>query len=45
LNEVLGREKFNRYIITGDRDLLVLHPFLGVEIVTTDEFLKAIEPE
>jgi putative PIN family toxin of toxin-antitoxin system len=93
LNEILGREKFNRYvtseereeflatlveravlveiveqvqecrdrkddkvlelalngaanyIITGDRDLLVLHPFRGVLIITADEFLKAIEPE
>jgi putative PIN family toxin of toxin-antitoxin system len=88
LNEVLGREKFNRYvtseereeflaglveravlveiienvqecrdpkddnilelawngkaqyIITGDKDLLVLHPFRGIAIVTTDEFLN-----
>ncbi len=30
------------YIITGDRDLLVLHPFLGVLIITADDFLKAI---
>ena len=90
LNEVLGREKFNRYvtseereeflaglveraalveivenvqecrdpkddkilelawngkaqyIITGDKDLLVLHPFRGIAIVPTDELLKAI---
>ena len=93
LNEVLGREKFNRYvtseereeflaglvdravlveiidnvqecrdpkddkvlelalngeadyIITGDRDLLVLHPFRGVVVITADEFLKTIESE
>lgn len=28
------------YIITGDRDLLVLNPFRGVQIVTPDEFLQ-----
>ncbi len=34
------------YIITGDRDLLVLHPpFRGVVVITTDEFLKTIEPD
>lgn len=91
LNEVLGREKFNRYltteereeflealieravlvditenvqecrdpkddkvlelglngeaqyIISGDRDLLVLHPFRDVLVITADEFLKTIE--
>ena len=91
LNEVLGRERFNRYItneereeflealvvravlvevienvqecrdpkddkvlelalsgeaqhiISGDRDLLVLHPFRGVVISTADEFLRTIE--
>jgi len=25
--------------VTGDRDLLVLHPFRGVDIVTPAEFL------
>lgn len=30
------------YIITGDADLLVLNPFLGVTILTADEFLKRI---
>ena len=93
LNEVLGRERFNRYvtseereeflgvlveravlveitenvqecrdpkddkvlelalngeahyIISGDRDLLVLHPFRGVVVTTADEFLRMIEPE
>lgn len=93
LNEVLGREKFNRYvtneereefletlveravlveitervqecrdpnddkilelalngeaqyIISGDRDLLVLHPFRDVIVITVDEFLKTTEPE
>lgn len=91
LNEVLGREKFNRYltsdereeflealieravlveitenvrecrdpkddkvlelalngeaqyIISGDRDLLVLHPFRDALVITADEFLKTIE--
>lgn len=93
LNEVLGREKFNRYvtdrereeflralversvlvelvqavqvcrdpkdhkilelaisggadyIISGDKDLLVLNPFLSVKIVTADEFLQAVEEQ
>jgi putative PIN family toxin of toxin-antitoxin system len=91
LNEVLGRERFNRYltpeereeflealveravlveitegvqecrdpkdnkvlelalngeaqcIISGDRDLLVLHPFRSVLVITVDQFLKTIE--
>lgn len=29
-----------QYIITGDRDLLVLHPFRDVAIITVDEFLR-----
>jgi uncharacterized protein len=33
------------YIITGDRDLLVLHPFRGVVVITADYFLNTIEPE
>ncbi len=33
------------YIITGDKDLLVLHPFRGVLVITADDFLKAIKPE
>lgn len=93
LNEVLGREKFNRYvtseereeflaalveravlveitenvqecrdpkddkvlelalngeaqyIISGDRDLLVLHPFHDVLVITADEFLQTMESE
>jgi putative PIN family toxin of toxin-antitoxin system len=93
LNEVLGREKFNRYvtseeredflaglversvlveiiekvqecrdrkddkvlelalngqaqyIITGDRDLLVLQPFRGVQVITANEFLRTIKSE
>lgn len=34
-----------QYIITGDRDLLILHPFRGVVVITADEFLRTIEPE
>lgn len=93
LNEVLGRERFNRYvtseereeflealveqavlveiienvqecrdpkddkvlelalngeahyIISGDRDLLVLHPFRGIVVISADEFLRTIELE
>ncbi|MBP0028874.1 MAG: putative toxin-antitoxin system toxin component, PIN family [Roseofilum sp. Guam] len=33
------------YIITGDRDLLVLHPFRGILVITADEFLRTIAPE
>ena len=29
-------------IVTGDRDLLVLHPFRGIPIVTPAAFLKAV---
>jgi uncharacterized protein len=32
-----------RYIITGDRALLVLHPFRDVLVVTIDEFLRTVE--
>lgn len=28
------------YIVTGDKDLLVLHPFRGIQIVTPEQFLK-----
>jgi putative PIN family toxin of toxin-antitoxin system len=93
LNEVLGREKFNRYvtneereeflevlvdravlieivanvqecrdpkddkvlelalngeaqyIISGDRDLLVLNPFRNVKVITVEDFLKIIESQ
>lgn len=31
-----------QYIISGDKDLLVLHPFRDVLVVTIDEFLKTI---
>lgn len=30
------------YIVTGDKDLLVLHPFRGIPIVTPAEFLTLI---
>ena len=33
------------YIVTGDKDLLVLHPFRGVEIMTAEEFLRVIQPD
>lgn len=33
------------YIITGDRDLLILHPFRGVFVITADEFLRTIPSE
>jgi putative PIN family toxin of toxin-antitoxin system len=33
------------YIITGDDDLLVLHPFRSIAIMTPAEFLQAIEEE
>ncbi len=29
------------YIVSGDQDLLVLHPFRGIKIVNAEEFLKA----
>ena len=32
-----------QYIISGDRDLLVLHPFRDVLVLTADEFLETIE--
>ena len=34
-----------QYIISGDRDLLVLHPFRDVVVITADDFLKTIESE
>jgi len=33
------------YIISGDDDLLVLHPFRDIAIVTPTQFLQAIERE
>lgn len=32
-------------IVTGDEDLLVLHPFRDIEILTPAAFLKAVEHE
>jgi uncharacterized protein len=32
-----------QYIISGDKDLLVLHPFRNVSVITVDEFLKTVE--
>ncbi len=34
-----------QYIISGDKDLLVLHPFRDVMVITADEFLKTIDSE
>lgn len=31
-------------IVTGDRDLLALHPFMGVRILTPADFLAQAEP-
>lgn len=31
------------YIVTGDKDLLVLNPFRDVKIVTAEEFLRAVD--
>lgn len=33
------------FIVTGDNDLLVLHPFEGISIVGTSQFLKALETD
>jgi putative PIN family toxin of toxin-antitoxin system len=33
------------YLISGDADLLALHPFRGVAIMTATEFLQATEEE
>jgi uncharacterized protein len=33
------------YIVSGDKDLLVLHPFRGVKIITAEEFLRVIQPD
>lgn len=32
-------------IITSDKDLLALHPFAGIRIVTPSDYLSALEPE
>jgi uncharacterized protein len=34
-----------RYIVSGDKDLLVLNPFRDVKIVTAEEFLKVVQIE
>lgn len=34
-----------QYIISGDRDLLVLAPFRNLRIVTAEEFLKLTESD
>ncbi|MGV0028512.1 putative toxin-antitoxin system toxin component, PIN family [Phormidesmis priestleyi] len=34
-----------QYIISGDRDLLVLHQFRDVVVITADEFLRTIAPD
>lgn len=34
-----------QYIISGDKDLLVLHPFRNVLVITVEELLKTIQPE
>ena len=33
------------YIVSGDKDLLVLNPFRDVKIITVEEFLRTVEPE
>ncbi len=33
-----------QFIITGDQDLLVLHPFKGIEILTPAQFLALHQP-
>lgn len=33
------------YIVSGDKDLLVLNPFRDVKIVTVEEFLRAVRLE
>jgi len=30
------------YIVTGDKDLLVLHPYRGIEVITLSKFKKLI---
>jgi len=32
-------------IVTGDKDLLALHPFAGIAIVTPANYLASLEPE
>ncbi|HEY9703459.1 MAG TPA: putative toxin-antitoxin system toxin component, PIN family [Allocoleopsis sp.] len=42
--EVAVNGKAN-YIITGDQDLLVLHPFHGINIITVKEFLNIFDSD
>jgi len=32
-------------VVTGDKDLLSLHPFSGITIVTPSDYLALVEPE
>lgn len=32
-------------VVTGDKDLLALHPFAGIRIVTPSDYLSTLEPE
>ena len=32
-------------VVTGDKDLLALHPFSGISIVTPADYLALVEPE
>jgi uncharacterized protein len=32
-------------IVTGDKDLLALHPFAGIPILTPADYLASLEPE
>ena len=32
-------------VVTGDKDLLALHPFAGIAIVTPSNYLAMVEPE
>lgn len=34
-----------KYIISGDKDLLVLNPFRHIVVITADEFLKKINKQ
>ncbi|OKH20870.1 putative toxin-antitoxin system toxin component, PIN family [Chroogloeocystis siderophila 5.2 s.c.1] len=41
----LALNEESQYIVTGDKDLLVLHPFRSAIIITVEEFLKTIKFE
>lgn len=36
-------EKTVDYIVTGDSDLLILHPFRGIPIIKPEEFFKILQ--